>query len=193
MNKKDFVHLHLHSDFSLLDGAIKINPLPQRAQQLNARAVAVTDHGNLYGAISFYNQMKASAIKPIIGMEAYIAKGRIPIAVMRRAKKAQITLSCSPKILRAITTWQNYHLSLSRRATTTSRESIRNCSRRIARDWLRFQRVFPACRLRFCSTTDSTKPRARRRSSKTFSEKGITTSKCRTTDWSRKWRPSYRG
>ena len=76
MNEKDFVHLHLHSDFSLLDGAIQIEPLTQRAQQLNARAVAVTDHGNLYGAISFYNQMKASAIKPIIGMEAYIAKGK---------------------------------------------------------------------------------------------------------------------
>src|SRR5260370_35639950 len=76
MNEKDFVHLHLHSDFSLLDGAIQIEPLPQRAQQMNARAVAVTDHGNLYGAISFYNQMKSSGIKPIIGMEAYIAKGK---------------------------------------------------------------------------------------------------------------------
>jgi DNA polymerase III subunit alpha len=76
MNEKDFVHLHLHSDFSLLDGAIKIKPLAARAQELGARAVAVTDHGNLYGAISFYNQMKASGIKPIIGMEAYIAKGK---------------------------------------------------------------------------------------------------------------------
>ena len=76
MNEKDFVHLHLHSDFSLLDGAIKIKPLAARAQQLGARAVAVTDHGNMYGAISFYNQMKATGIKPIIGMEAYIAKGK---------------------------------------------------------------------------------------------------------------------
>jgi DNA polymerase-3 subunit alpha len=76
MNEKDFVHLHLHTDFSLLDGAIKIKPLAKRAQELGARAVAVTDHGNLYGAISFYNQMKSSGIKPIIGMEAYIAKGR---------------------------------------------------------------------------------------------------------------------
>ncbi|HSB09055.1 MAG TPA: DNA polymerase III subunit alpha [Blastocatellia bacterium] len=76
MNEKDFVHLHLHTDFSLLDGAIKIKPLAQRAQELGARAVAVTDHGNLYGAISFYNQMKTSGIKPIIGMEAYIARGK---------------------------------------------------------------------------------------------------------------------
>ncbi|HXG94344.1 MAG TPA: DNA polymerase III subunit alpha [Blastocatellia bacterium] len=76
MNEKDFVHLHLHSDFSLLDGAIQIKPLAQRAQELGARAVAVTDHGNMYGAISFYNQMKSTGIKPIIGMEAYIARGK---------------------------------------------------------------------------------------------------------------------
>src|SRR5215470_11144984 len=76
MNEKDFVHLHLHTDFSLLDGAIQIKPLAKRAQETGARAVAVTDHGNLYGGIQFYNQMKGSGIKPIIGMEAYIAKGR---------------------------------------------------------------------------------------------------------------------
>ncbi len=76
MNEKDFVHLHLHTDFSLLDGAIQIKPLAQRAQETGARAVAVTDHGNMYGAISFYNQMKGTGIKPIIGMEAYIARGK---------------------------------------------------------------------------------------------------------------------
>src|SRR6266478_8642581 len=76
MNDKDFVHLHLHTDFSLLDGAIKIKPLAKRVQELGTRAVAVTDHGNLYGAISFYNQMRSSGIKPIIGMEAYIARGK---------------------------------------------------------------------------------------------------------------------
>jgi DNA polymerase III subunit alpha len=76
MNEKDFVHLHLHSDFSLLDGAIQIKPLARRAQETGARAVAVTDHGNMYGAISFYNEMKGSGIKPIIGMEAYIARGK---------------------------------------------------------------------------------------------------------------------
>ncbi|HSE98416.1 MAG TPA: PHP domain-containing protein, partial [Blastocatellia bacterium] len=76
MNEKDFVHLHLHTDFSLLDGAIQIRPLAQRAQETGARAVAVTDHGNMYGAISFYNQMKGTGIKPIIGMEAYIARGK---------------------------------------------------------------------------------------------------------------------
>ena len=76
MNEKDFVHLHLHTDFSLLDGAIQIKPLAKRAAETGARAVAVTDHGNLYGALSFYNNMKGSGIKPIIGIEAYIARGK---------------------------------------------------------------------------------------------------------------------
>ncbi|HKG23739.1 MAG TPA: DNA polymerase III subunit alpha, partial [Blastocatellia bacterium] len=76
MNEKDFVHLHLHTDFSLLDGAIKIKPLAKKAQETGARAVAVTDHGNMYGALSFYNQMKGSGVKPIVGMEAYIARGK---------------------------------------------------------------------------------------------------------------------
>jgi DNA polymerase III subunit alpha len=75
MNEKDFVHLHLHTDFSLLDGAIQIGPLAKQAVKTGARAVAVTDHGNMYGAISFYNKMKGAGIKPILGMEAYIAKG----------------------------------------------------------------------------------------------------------------------
>jgi DNA polymerase-3 subunit alpha len=76
MNEKDFVHLHLHTDFSLLDGAIQIKSLAKRAQEIGARAVAVTDHGNMYGGLSFYNQIKGSGIKPILGMEAYIAKGK---------------------------------------------------------------------------------------------------------------------
>jgi DNA polymerase III alpha subunit len=77
MNEKDFVHLHSHTDFSLLDGAIKIKPLAKRAQEIGARAVAITDHGNMFGALSFYNTMKYSGIKPIIGIEAYLSKSRM--------------------------------------------------------------------------------------------------------------------
>jgi DNA polymerase-3 subunit alpha len=77
MNEKDFVHLHLHTDFSLLDGAIKIKPLAKRAEETGARAVAITDHGNMFGALSFYNTMKYSGIKPIIGIEAYLSKSRM--------------------------------------------------------------------------------------------------------------------
>jgi len=72
---KQFVHLHLHTDHSLLDGAIKIEPLAKRAAELKMPAVAMTDHGNLYGALSFYHKMRAEKVKPIIGIEAYIARG----------------------------------------------------------------------------------------------------------------------
>jgi DNA polymerase-3 subunit alpha len=72
---KQFVHLHLHTDYSLLDGAIKIAPLAKRAAELQMPAVAITDHGNLYGALSFYHKMREAGVKPIIGMEGYLARG----------------------------------------------------------------------------------------------------------------------
>src|SRR5712692_7214151 len=75
MQDKDFVHLHLHTDYSLLDGAIQIKPLAKRLKELNMKACAMTDHGNMYGAISFYQTMKGQGIKPIIGCEAYLAAG----------------------------------------------------------------------------------------------------------------------
>ena len=68
-----FVHLHLHTEYSLLDGAVRIKPLMARAKELGMPAVAMTDHGNLYGAIDFYQQAKKTGIKPIIGCEAYLA------------------------------------------------------------------------------------------------------------------------
>jgi DNA polymerase III subunit alpha len=75
MNQKKFVHLHLHTDYSLLDGAIQIKPLAKRTAELGMGACAITDHGNMYGAISFYNEMKAQGLKPIVGCETYIARG----------------------------------------------------------------------------------------------------------------------
>jgi DNA polymerase-3 subunit alpha len=74
-NGNRFVHLHLHTDYSLLDGAIQIKPLSERLETLGMKACAMTDHGNMYGAISFYNTMKARGIKPIIGCETYLATG----------------------------------------------------------------------------------------------------------------------
>src|SRR5437588_10237685 len=75
MPENRFVHLHLHTDYSLLDGAIQIKPLSERLEALGMNACAMTDHGNMYGAISFYNTMKARGIKPIIGCETYLAIG----------------------------------------------------------------------------------------------------------------------
>ncbi len=75
MSNNSFVHLHLHTDHSLLDGAIQIKPLAKRVAELQMPACAMTDHGNLYGAISFYHSMKAQGVKPIIGCEVYITRG----------------------------------------------------------------------------------------------------------------------
>lgn len=75
MVMRDFVHLHLHTQYSLLDGAIKIKDLVSRAQELGYKAVAITDHGNLFGILDFYKSMKSVGIKPLIGMEAYFTTG----------------------------------------------------------------------------------------------------------------------
>ncbi len=72
-----FVHCHLHTEYSLLDGASRIDPLMQRAAELGLPALAVTDHGVLYGAIEFYQSARAHGIKPIIGIEAYVALRRM--------------------------------------------------------------------------------------------------------------------
>jgi len=74
----DFVHLHLHTLYSLLDGAIRIKDLLRTVQAKGQRSVAVTDHGNLFGAVDFYKKAKEAGVKPILGMEAYVAgeKGR---------------------------------------------------------------------------------------------------------------------
>ncbi|HET6379622.1 MAG TPA: DNA polymerase III subunit alpha [candidate division Zixibacteria bacterium] len=69
----DFVHLHVHSEFSLLDGLSRTRELTQRAAELGMKALAVTDHGAMYGAIEFYRAAEAAGIKPIIGIEQYVA------------------------------------------------------------------------------------------------------------------------
>src|SRR5436305_4796754 len=75
MANNKFVHLHLHTDYSLLDGAIQVKPLAERVKELEMPACAMTDHGNMYGAVSFYKEMKAHDVKPIIGCEVYLAPG----------------------------------------------------------------------------------------------------------------------
>jgi len=73
-----FVHLHVHSHYSLLDGLAKIDQLIAKAKEFGMEAMALTDHGNLYGAVEFYKKAKKAGIKPIIGVEAYVApNGRL--------------------------------------------------------------------------------------------------------------------
>lgn len=70
-----FVHLHLHSEYSLLDGGNKLDALLKRVKELGMDSVAVTDHGNLFGAFEFYTKAKAAKVKPVLGIEAYVAVG----------------------------------------------------------------------------------------------------------------------
>ncbi len=70
-----FTHLHLHTEYSLLDGLARIPQLMERAQELGQEAIALTDHGVLYGVVPFYKEAKARGVKPIIGIEAYVAPG----------------------------------------------------------------------------------------------------------------------
>ncbi len=70
-----FTHLHLHTEYSLLDGLARIPQLMERAQELGQEAIALTDHGVLYGVVPFYKEAKARGLKPIIGVEAYLAQG----------------------------------------------------------------------------------------------------------------------
>ena len=75
--KNNFVHLHVHTEYSLLDGANRIDKIPGKMKKLGMKAIAITDHGNMYGAINFYKALIKEGIKPIIGCELYIAKRKM--------------------------------------------------------------------------------------------------------------------
>ena len=85
----DFVHLHLHSEYSLLDGGNRIGPLVDRIEGLGMDAVALTDHGNLYGSVAFYEACRKKGIKPILGIEAYVAPDIKTETSDRRYKESQ--------------------------------------------------------------------------------------------------------
>ncbi|MBP3368909.1 MAG: PHP domain-containing protein, partial [Clostridia bacterium] len=69
-----FVHLHLHSEYSLLDGACRVSDIPKAAKTAGQNAVAITDHGVMYGVVEFYKACVKEGIKPIIGCEVYVAR-----------------------------------------------------------------------------------------------------------------------
>lgn len=77
--QRDFVHLHVHTGYSLLDGSGKIKDLIARAKELNMKALAITDHGAMYGCVEFYKEAKAQGIKPIIGCEIYVSSKEMNI------------------------------------------------------------------------------------------------------------------
>jgi DNA polymerase III subunit alpha len=81
----DFAHLHLHSQYSLLDGAIRTKDLCKVVRERGMNAVAVTDHGNMFGALQFYQEAKAHGVKPIFGCEVYVADGDMKARTERKS------------------------------------------------------------------------------------------------------------
>jgi DNA polymerase-3 subunit alpha len=98
MHHTNFVHLHLHTQYSLLDGAIRPEALLDTVLEYKMPAVAVTDHGNLFGAIDFYQKAMKKGVKPIIGCEAYVAPGKMT--------------DRTPPVRGAFSEASNYHLIL---------------------------------------------------------------------------------
>ena len=72
---RDFVHLHLHSEYSLLDGACRLDELVEEGVRLGMKAMAITDHGNMFGAVAFHDACRDRGLKPILGCEIYVATG----------------------------------------------------------------------------------------------------------------------
>src|SRR5438477_1393080 len=92
MPRDSFVHLHLHTEYSLLDGAVRMGELMKKAVEMGMPAIAMTDHGNLFGAIDFYQSAMAAGIKPIIGCEAYITSGSYKDKTLGRDSIFHLTL-----------------------------------------------------------------------------------------------------
>ena len=90
MKHQDFVHLHVHTQYSLLDGTIRLQDVLKKARELRMPAVAMTDHGNIYGAVDFYQSAYRQGIKPIIGCELYVApRGRLDKSVESAGETAR--------------------------------------------------------------------------------------------------------
>ena len=83
-----FVHLHVHTEYSLLDGACRIDRMMERVKELGQDTIAITDHGVMYGCIDFYKAAKAAGIKPIIGCEVYVARRGMAIWFPRPSSMA---------------------------------------------------------------------------------------------------------
>lgn len=94
-----FTHLHLHTEYSLLDGTCRIGQLIDAAKELNMDSLAITDHGNMFGAVEFYKAAKENGIKPIIGCEVYVAP-RSRLDKVHGIDNERFHLVCSVKIIR---------------------------------------------------------------------------------------------
>ena len=94
---RPFTHLHCHTHYSLLDGANRIPDLVKKTKELGMNSLAITDHGNLYGALEFYTKCRDAGINPILGYEAYIAPGNRRERGATRTKEASFHLTLLAK------------------------------------------------------------------------------------------------
>ena len=127
MPEAPFVHLHCHTDYSLLDGACEIGQLMELVAEQKMPAVAMTDHGNLFGAVEFYNAAKAKGVHPVIGCEVYVSQQGHKTRSRHRPLQPPGAAVRKPGGLS-----QSHQAGLHRlssKASTTSRASIRICSR----------------------------------------------------------------
>ena len=115
MTDKPFVHLHCHSDYSLLDGACEISRLMDLVEREGMPAIALTDHGNLFGAVEFYTKAKAKGIHPVIGCEVYVSQQDRAIKNETNRYNHLVLLAENQEAF-----WK---------ASTTSRASTRTCWR----------------------------------------------------------------
>ena len=91
----EFVHLHVHTQYSILDGAAAVSPLIKRAKALGMKALAITDHGNMYGVKNFHDVATDAGIKPILGCEVYVVRNRFEKDKDEKAGDHLIVLSTS--------------------------------------------------------------------------------------------------
>ena len=128
MTMAEFVHLHLHTEFSLLDGACRIDELLDEAVKLKMPALAVTEHGNMFSSVVFHDHARDRGLKPILGCEVYVAQGS-------RFDKSGPQTETNHLVLLAETDEGYKNLiklvvgRLHRRASTTGRASTRSCWR----------------------------------------------------------------
>ena len=88
MADRPFVHLHCHTHYSLLDGASRVPELVELTKNLGMNAIAMTDHGNLFGAIEFYKECPENGVNPVVGYEAYVAPGQRTDRTMKKRGEA---------------------------------------------------------------------------------------------------------
>lgn len=117
-----FAHLHVHTEYSLLDGACRIRDLPKLVKSMGQTACAITDHGVMYGAVDFYRACKAEGIKPIIGCEVYVAP-RTRFDKQHEFDSEAVIWCCCARMRRAIGIFPTSSQWRTSRAFTSSRAS----------------------------------------------------------------------